>query len=92
MSVVRALWASDGKLTYAKDPEVDRMIKQVASATNEQALKKSLWELAIYMQNEHINGTLFESAVPYGVSKKASGWFPGLLPYAWNFQELFGSR
>lgn len=92
MSVVRALWASDGKLTYAKDPEVDRMIEQVAAAANEKALKKSLWELAFYMQNEHINGTLFESAIPFGVTKKASGWFPGLLPYAWNFQELFATR
>ena len=92
MSVVRALWASDGKLTFAKDPKVDLMRKEVSSAPNEEALKKSLWELAIYLQNEHMNGTLFESAIPFGVSKKASGWFPGLLPYAWNFQQLFSSR
>jgi peptide/nickel transport system substrate-binding protein len=92
MAVVRALFASDGKITYAKDPEVDRMIKEVESAPNEKALKEALWRLAMYMQNEHINGTLFESAVPFGVSKKASGWFPGLMPYAWNFQELFASK
>ncbi|MBW2056847.1 MAG: ABC transporter substrate-binding protein [Deltaproteobacteria bacterium] len=92
MSIVRALFASDGKLTYAKDPEVDRMINLVASAPDEKALKKSLWGLATYMFDHHISGTLFESAVPFGVSKKASGWFPGLLPYAWNFQQLFASR
>ena len=91
MAVVRALFASDGKITYAKNPEVDRMIEKVESAPTEKDLKESLWQLAIYMQNEHINGTLLEVSVPFGVSKKATGWIPGVMPYTWNFQQLFAS-
>jgi ABC-type transport system substrate-binding protein len=92
MAIVRALFASDGKLTYAKDPTLDRMIEEIEGAPNERELKDALWRLGRYMQREHINGTLFESAVPFGVSKKASGWFPGVMPYTWNFQQLFAGR
>jgi peptide/nickel transport system substrate-binding protein len=91
-AIVRALFASDGTITYSKYPEVDRMMKEVETASTEKALKEALWRLAIHMQKEHINGTLFESAVPFGVSKKASGWFPGVMPYTWNFQQLFATR
>ncbi|MEJ2166865.1 MAG: ABC transporter substrate-binding protein [Desulfobacterales bacterium] len=91
-AIVRALFASDGNITYAKNPELDRMLEAVESAANEQELKQRLWAAAKFMQNEHINGTLFESAVPFGVTKKASGWYPGVMPYTWNFQQLFAQR
>ena len=71
---------------------MDRLIDKVEAAPTEKELKEALWKLAIYMNDEHINGTLLETSVPFGVSKKASGWIPGVMPYTWNFQQLFASR
>jgi ABC-type transport system substrate-binding protein len=72
----------------AADPEIDGMIKQVMSQTDQQKINALMRNIFTRLRSEHLGYPVAYIHAPYASSKALTSWNPGTVMYDFFFDEL----
>ncbi len=74
------------------DPEVDAMIKQVMSQTDQQKINALMRNIFTRLRSESSTFPIAYIHSPYASSKALAGWNPGTVMYDFFFDELAATK
>jgi peptide/nickel transport system substrate-binding protein len=74
------------------DPEIDGMIKQVMSQTDQQKINALMRNIFTRLRSEHYGFPVAYIHAPYASSKALAKWNPGSVMYDFFFDELASSK